>query len=135
VFTHKYLCDLVEIASITMKLLEKAAEGGEEEDSDEKGKKKKKKKEVQKDTILRMKAAAHSFDIGHYFHRLVTNSVIRMYASEAILERTILANITLFLSIFIFRSAQVRAAASRVQDQRGERAKRASLLEDERQLN
>ena len=73
VFTKKYLCDLVEIASLTMKMLDRnSKQSPHSSSSGEKGRN-------NVGRVEKMREVAQSFDVEHYFIKLVSNNVIRMY--------------------------------------------------------
>lgn len=70
-FTRKYLCDLVELCHVQLKLLEGARNRFRELEQ---------LPQNQEDNDLKLKmGAAAAFGVEDYFERLVTNSVVRMY--------------------------------------------------------
>jgi timeless len=84
-FTREYLCDLLELSHVTLKLLDSNAELCAPYLT-QKGSKKKRSKNPEestaepKDAVSHMKAIASEFDVKSYFTRkLVTNQVVYMY--------------------------------------------------------
>ena len=80
-FTREYLCDLVEICHVSLKILDEHAKACSDVDRDASFTSKKRKKDTkQMDTIAKMKAAAADFDTSAYFaRRIVSNQTVYMY--------------------------------------------------------
>lgn len=78
-FTRDYVCDLLELTNVTLKLLDANAKACDSF-KDLIGKKKSKKKSQHEDAVHRMRAEAADFDVLTYFGRkIVSNQVVLMF--------------------------------------------------------
>jgi len=79
-YTREYICDLVEISYMTLKLLEANAKACLDLDKEDSKKARRKKRDEPMDAVARMKDFAASFDTTNYFSRkIVSNQVVLMF--------------------------------------------------------